>query len=79
MFVRRAFKKCAQESSNKFEMYDGGRQREWEERAHPWCKRLLFGECILRLWAPTDRKYAGHLICEGPKVTISGAFISKQP
>ena len=34
----------------------------------------FFDECLLRVWAPTDRRDAGHLSWEGPKVTISEAF-----
>ena len=43
-------------------------------RNNPCCRVLLFVECLLRLWAPTDRRDAGHLSWEGPKVTIPGAF-----
>ena len=52
-----------------------GRQREWEGRLpNPRSGGFFFVECLIRLWAATDRRYAGHLGWEGPKVSTYGTF-----
>ena len=45
-----------------------------EARTHPRAGDTFFGECLIGLRAPTDRRHAGQLGWEGPKVSISVTF-----
>ena len=83
MFVRSALK-CAQESSNKFEAYDGGGKGSEGRAPNPraggsflWNASLGCGPLqieargVLELGIPIS---TGHLSWEGPKVAICGTF-----